>query len=98
MYLGIKIILAKSFSRIHKSNLINYGIIPLTFKNINDYNYIKSNDHLNFLNIKKEIKENKNINAFNETKNQSYIFTYKLSSREQNIIFAVLNVAINKKI
>jgi aconitate hydratase len=37
MYLGVKAVLAKSFSRIHKSNLINFGILPLEFANPNDY-------------------------------------------------------------
>jgi aconitate hydratase len=41
MYLGVKAVLAKSFSRIHKANLINFGIIPLEFANLDDYQTIK---------------------------------------------------------
>jgi aconitate hydratase len=41
MYLGVKAVLAKSFSRIHKANLINFGIIPLEFANLGDYQTIK---------------------------------------------------------
>ena len=41
MYLGVKVVLAKSFSRIHKANLINFGIIPLEFANLGDYQTIK---------------------------------------------------------
>jgi aconitate hydratase len=41
MYLGVKVVLAKSFSRIHKANLINFGIIPLEFANLIDYQTIK---------------------------------------------------------
>jgi aconitate hydratase len=37
MYLGVKAVLAKSFSRIHKSNLINFGIVPIEFANPDDY-------------------------------------------------------------
>jgi aconitate hydratase len=40
MYLGIKAVLAKTFSRIHKKNLINFGIFPLEFTNFNDYDRI----------------------------------------------------------
>jgi len=40
MYLGVKAVLAKSFSRIHKSNLINFGIVPMEFANPDDYNKI----------------------------------------------------------
>lgn len=45
-YLGVKAIIAKSFARIHLANLINFGIIPLTFQNSNDYNNIDQFDEL----------------------------------------------------
>jgi aconitate hydratase len=41
MYLGVKAVLAKSFSRIHKSNLINFGIMPMEFANADGYTKIK---------------------------------------------------------
>ena len=37
MYLGVRAVVAKSFARIHAANLINYGILPLTFVNADDY-------------------------------------------------------------
>ena len=46
MYLGVKAILVKSFARIHKANLVNYGILPLVFKNAADYDKIKAGDEL----------------------------------------------------
>ena len=46
MYLGIKAVFAKSFSRIHKSNLINFGIIPIEFANPDDYRKINSGDNI----------------------------------------------------
>ncbi|MDR2864290.1 MAG: aconitate hydratase [Spirochaetaceae bacterium] len=48
MYLGVKIVAAKSFARIHKANLINYGILPLTFINPEDYDLIQTDDILEF--------------------------------------------------
>ncbi|MGI6318793.1 MAG: aconitate hydratase [Firmicutes bacterium] len=45
-YLGVKGVIAKSFARIHLANLINFGIIPLTFKNAEDYNRIDPDDEL----------------------------------------------------
>ena len=44
MFFGTEIVFAKSFARIHKENLINYGILPLVFKNKNDYDKIDMND------------------------------------------------------
>ncbi len=46
MYLGVKGVIVKSFARIHLANLINFGIIPLTFKNAADYDKIDLNDEL----------------------------------------------------
>lgn len=46
MYLGVKAVLVKSFARIHKANLVNYGILPLVFVNAADYDAIKENDVL----------------------------------------------------
>ncbi|MCL2010299.1 MAG: aconitate hydratase [Synergistaceae bacterium] len=46
LYLGVKAVIAKSFARIHKANLINSGIIPLTFKNPDDYEKIGLLDEL----------------------------------------------------
>ena len=46
MYLGIKAILTKSYARIHRSNLINFGILPLTFKDPDEFSKIQQGDHL----------------------------------------------------
>ncbi|HDH58252.1 MAG TPA: aconitate hydratase, partial [Bacteroidetes bacterium] len=46
MYLGLKAVLVKSFARIHLANLINFGILPLTFENEADYDKIEQGDNL----------------------------------------------------
>src|SRR5437763_14306416 len=46
MYLGVKAILAKSYARIHESNLVNFGIVPLRFLNAADYESIAQGDEL----------------------------------------------------
>jgi len=57
LYLGVKAVIAKSFARIHKNNLINVGIIPLVFKNINDYELINENDEIFIENIKDALND-----------------------------------------
>ena len=52
MYLGIRCVIAKSFARIHAANLINAGILPLTFENPDDYEFIAQGDKLKIKNIK----------------------------------------------
>jgi aconitate hydratase len=56
-YLGVRIKIAKTFARIHKSNLVNFGIIPLTFKDLADYDKIKQGDMITIPGIRKAIEE-----------------------------------------
>ncbi|MBQ1244697.1 MAG: aconitate hydratase, partial [Clostridia bacterium] len=51
LYLGVKAVIAKSFARIHAANLINAGIIPLTFKNPDDFEKLAENDKLTLDNL-----------------------------------------------
>lgn len=56
MYLGVEAVLAKSFARIHKENLINYGILPLTFENPTDYERISQEDEIIIGNVLSGLK------------------------------------------
>ena len=51
MYLGVRVVITKSFARIHVANLINSGIMPLTFKNADDYDKINQGDKLSLANV-----------------------------------------------
>ncbi len=51
LYLGVRAVVAKSFARIHVANLINAGIIPLTFKNADDYDTLNQGDELELVNV-----------------------------------------------
>lgn len=52
-YLGIRAKIVKSFARIHKANLVNFGILPLTFKNPADYDLLKQGDRLEFPDVRR---------------------------------------------
>ena len=85
MYLGIKAIIAKSFARIHRSNLINFGILPLTFTEEADYEKIDPSDELQIVNTAANlIKEE--IIIENITKNYSFLVKHNLSSRQSQIM------------
>lgn len=58
-YLGVQIKIAKSFARIHRSNLINFGIVPLLFNNPSDYEELKQGDSLRFPELRKNIEQGK---------------------------------------
>ncbi|MHB1664924.1 MAG: aconitate hydratase [bacterium] len=99
MYLGVKAVIVKSFARIHFANLINFGILPLTFDNIADYDKINQGDLLEAPNILRELSERKSIKFINKTKNEEYIFKYNLTDRQINIIKegGLLNETKNSK-
>ena len=85
-YLGIKFVITKTFARIHLANLINFGIIPLTFDNVNDYELIKLADKIEFKDIKNIIKENKDLVVTVNGKNIK--LNYSFTDRQKEILFA----------
>jgi aconitate hydratase len=86
MYMGVKAVIAKSIERIHNDNLINFGIIPLNFKNEKDYDGISQGDKLEIPNIKNLLKENKPITVKNKTKGTEFNVSYTLSDRQKMIL------------
>lgn len=88
MYLGVKAVIAKSFARIHRSNLVNFGILPLTFTEENDYLVLDQGDSLELVDIKKQLKPGGILVVHNRTKNKEIKVTHLLSSREIDILFA----------
>ncbi|MGC8501457.1 aconitate hydratase [Desulfurella sp.] len=89
MYLGVKAVVAKAIERIHRANLINFGILPLTFKNPEDYEKIDQGDRIKLPNIRKALIENKGeVMLYNETKGISIPLNYHLTDREIKTILA----------
>lgn len=88
MFLGIKAVIAKSFERIHSANLINFGIIPLTFKTESDYDLIASGDELEIPDIRDVLLQNKPLMVKNLTKGKQFEANYDLSERQRDILLA----------
>ncbi len=88
LYLGVKFVLAKSFARIHKANLINAGILPLTFLNDEDYNKIDLADDIEIKNCGNSIRNEEAIFVFNKSKNLRISVEYDLDDRQTKIILA----------
>ena len=87
LYLGVKAVLAKSFARIHAANLVNAGIMPLTFVEESDYDEIKQGDKLVLSNIF-EGMENKKIVLENLTSGKKYELRCDYTKRQIDIIKA----------
>jgi aconitate hydratase len=86
MYLGIKAVIVKSFARIHRANLINFGIIPLMFADSNDYEKIEKADILEIKNLIEGIKNNQWYEVKNLTKDFVFYVKSNLNSKEKELI------------
>ncbi len=86
LYLGLKAVIAKSFARIHRSNLINSGILPLIFVDENDYDTIDEMDELEIHNLHKILEEDGQVELYNRTKNRQIPLNLNLSPREREIL------------
>ena len=87
-YLGVAAVLTKSFARIHRQNLINFGILPLIFNDPADYDDIEQNDVLVLDDIREAIQKKPSVTVKNKTKNKSYTLRHTLSPRELNVLLA----------
>lgn len=88
MYLGVKLVAAKSIERIHRANLVNFGIIPATFADPADYDRIEKDDRISASGLADAIKSGDTIVLHNETKGFDFALKIKLSERERRTILA----------
>ncbi len=88
LYLGIKAVIAKSFARIHTANLINAGIIPLTFADESDYDLIGQGDLLSLPDIKQDIENSDTTVLEDKTTGRKIKLNITLSKRQREIIVA----------
>ncbi len=89
LYLGIKAVLVKSFARIHRANLINAGILPLTFVNEADYDKIDQGDEIAIKNVRADVAADKTeLTVINKTKNVEIPVLCELTGRTKEIMLA----------
>lgn len=88
LHLGVKAVLVKSFARIHRSNLINAGILPLTFQNEADYDKIEQGDTLSLPDVRKAVAAGLPIIVKNVTKGIEIPVDCDLSGRSKDILLS----------
>ncbi|UWG98959.1 aconitate hydratase [Dehalobacter sp. DCM] len=88
MYLGVRVVLAKSFARIHKANLINFGILPLTFVNEKDYDLINADSTLIFSNLTQAVSLDNEFEIVLRGENIAIPVAHHLTERQAKIILA----------
>ena len=89
LYLGIRAVVAKSFARIHRDNLINNGILPLTFANERDYDDISPMDELTLPHVREAIAQGQEqLTLHNATKGRDYTVCLPQTQRQRGMILA----------
>lgn len=88
MYLGVRAVIVKSFARIHKANLINFGILPLTFKNAADYDAWDQGDTLEMPSVVEDMKKGSDITVKNVTKGTTFTVQHDLEERAIEVVLA----------
>ena len=99
MHMGVKAVLARSFERIHTANLINFGIIPITFRDEADYDKIDQGDMLEIPDIRRRVSQGRELIVKNKTRGIDFNVDYNLSKRARDIILAggALSYVKNKR-
>lgn len=88
LYLGIRAVIAKSFARMHKANLINSGILPLTFKNPDDYKKVAQGDKLILKDIKVAVEAKNIVILTDESTGDNIELELDISERARHILLA----------
>jgi aconitate hydratase len=88
MYLGLKAVIVKSFARIHRANLINFGILPLVFNDPAQYDDISQGDVLAIEKLDSELKYNVPITVVNTTNGKKIGCSHTLTERQIDIVKA----------
>jgi aconitate hydratase len=88
MYLGVRVVIAKSIERIHKANLINFCIVPVEFARASDYEEIQPGDELTISNLLEAIKRSDEIQIVNNTRSFEFPGKLMLSGRDRQILLS----------
>ena len=98
LHLGVKAVITKSFARIHMANLINAGIVPMTFENEADYDKIDQGDELKIENIGNQIASSDTIKVTDVTKGFDFNCKVNFSQRQKDMLYAggLLNYTKNQ--
>jgi len=86
-YLGVRAVLAKSFARLHRANLINFGVVPALVKE-ETYARLEEGDCIGFLDLRRSVAESEQLTARTEDKGFTFESKLDLSTREREILLA----------
>ncbi len=87
-YLGLRIVITKSFARIHWQNLVDYGLLPLTFEDPSEYDRLDQGHVLRYRNLQQQMRKGREIAAENTTTGRGFTARHDLSERQIAVVLA----------
>ena len=96
-WLGTRVKIAKSYARIHRQNLANFGILPLLFKDDESYDSIDQGDTLQFRNLRDQVQSGTDVELTNADKDETYVVEHDLSDRELKMVLEGSQISVVKK-
>lgn len=88
LYLGIRAVIAKSFARIHMANLINFGIVPLTFADPDDYDRLGEGDTLRIADFRGAVRSRDTVTLTDDTTGREVLLRLDFTERQREILLA----------
>jgi aconitate hydratase len=85
-FLGLRAVLARSFARIHRENLVNFAVLPLTFADPGDYDRIEPGDRLGLRGVGQALRRRPTLDVVNESRGETYQAEHRLIPRQIEII------------
>ncbi|ADC89318.1 aconitate hydratase [Thermocrinis albus DSM 14484] len=98
-FLGVRVVIAKSFARIHHANLVNFGILPLEFVDKEDYNKFSLGDEIYIPELYESLNSGKELVVINKTTGHEILCRYNLTPKQVSVLMAggLLNWIKNKQ-
>jgi aconitate hydratase len=87
-YLGLRVVIAKSFARIHWQNLANFGILAVEFEDPSDYERVDQDDVLHIDDLREALESGSTLVAHNQTQNVDFALCHRLSQRQVKAVLA----------
>ena len=87
-YLGLRVVIAKSFARIHWQNLVNFGVLPLTFELASDYDNLAQGDVIKLDHLRMQIQQGRQVVVQNATRGCRIAAQHELSARQLEMLLS----------
>ncbi len=96
-FLGLRAVIARSFARIHWQNLVNFGVLPLTFSDPADYERVDAGDELHLSDVDERVRAGEHLSVENRTKGVTFAVEHRLTTRQVEVMLAGSLITLHRR-